>query len=320
MNESVDHSYAQAFQDYVRTYAEELFTELFYGFKTADLVTTHEGIKGEKVFTQLEVADNLVRRWGKTFSPLANAVAMKPRVLKTVLNKVDLSVVPQEYESSYLGMLRKKGQDPTDWPLAAYVMEKVMAKIKTEFEVAVWQGAEEAVPSNGDFLRQTFDGYLTIIAKALTAGDITAVATGASTTANIIANLRLMWAEVRSEYKEAGTDIFMSYELYDTYRKAYKDAYKIDPAYIQITEAGYQGILYELGNGNTRIIPINGMAGSDRIVITPRENLAMGIDSPDDTMFNTEQDKRQLDLWMDFRMGAQIMIQKDGILVVNDQA
>lgn len=317
--DSLNHSYAQSFQDYVRTYADQLFCEMFYGFKTSDLAKTYEGIKGEHVITQLEVGENLARRWAKSFDPATDAATFKPRVLKTVLNKVDFSVVPQQYEQSYLGAWRKKGQDPTDWPFAAYVMEKILAKLMQEFEVAVWQGVEETTPSAGDYLRQTFDGYLEIIKDALTAGDINAVATGAINASNIISKLRDMWAVVLSQYKENGTDILMSYALYDVYRIAYKDAYKIDPAYIDITNSGYRGVTFELGNGNTRIIPVNGMAGSSRIVITPRENLTIGIDSASDVMFRVKEDIRELQFAMDFRMGAQILMQKDGILVVNDQ-
>ncbi len=317
---SVNHTSAQSFQDYVRTYAEQHFCELFYGFKTAELAQIFEGIKGEHVITQLEIGDNLARRWNKSFEPVADAATHKPRVLKTVLNKVDFSVVPQDYEASYLGAMRQKGQNPADWPFQAYVMEKVMAKLQQEFETAVWQGVAAGSPGAGDYLRETFDGYLHIIADAITATDITAVATGSISISNIIDKLRLMWDAVSSVYKENGTDIFMSYTMYDLYRKAYKDAYKIDPAYLQVTDSGYRGIEYELGNGNARIVPINGLAGSNRIIITPKENLTIGIDSASDVMFNVEQDKRELHFWMDFRMGAQILMQKDGILVVNDQA
>lgn len=317
---SIDHSYAQSFQDYVRTYAEQMFCELFYGFKTSGLAQMFEGIKGQHVITQLEIGDNLARRWNKTFEPLADAATHKPRVLSTVLNKVDFSVVPQEYEFSYLGAMRQKGQNPADWPFQAYVISKVLAKLQQEFEVAAWQGVAEAVPSSGDYLRQTFDGYLEIIADAVTAGDVTEVSTGAFVAGTIIAQMREMWEAVLPVYKENGTDIFMSYTLYDMYRIAYKDAYKIDPAYAEITASGYRGLEYELGNGNTRIIPVNGLGSSGRVVITPRENLAIGIDSHSDVMFNVEQDKRELHFWMDFRMGTQILMQKDGILVVNDQS
>jgi hypothetical protein len=37
-------------------------------------------------------------------------------------------------------------------------------------------------------------------------------------------------------------------------------------------------------------------------------------------MFRVQNDIRELKFAMDFRMGAQILLQKNGVLVVNDQA
>ena len=316
---SIIHDAAIAQQAYVREYADQLFGRLFYGFQTAQLATIHEGIKGEKLITEWSVGSNLARRWAKSFDP-TTVGEFKPVTLKTVLNKVDFSIVPTEYESSYLGQFRKKGQDMRDWPFQAYIMDETMKVLNQEFEVACWQGAEEASPSAGDYLRQTFDGYLTLIAKAITAGDITPVATGAITSSNAVAKFRDLWAAVDPVYKTAGVDIFVPYALYDAYRINYKDTYKIDPAYVEITSAGYRGIAYELGNGNATIIPVHGMGSSGRVVITPRSNLVLGIDSPSDVMFNVKEEIRELRLWMDFRMGAQILMKRNGILVVNDQA
>lgn len=316
---SANHDYARSFQDYTRDFSDQLFTELFYNFQTADLVTTHEGVKGEKILTQLELGQNFARRWGKAFTPPANLIAFKPRKIKTALNKVDFSITPQDYESSYLGQFRKKGQKLNDMPFEGYTMDKVLAKLNTEFEDAIWQAVESDTASDGDYLRETFDGYLKIIADEITAGTITPVATGAITQNDIIDQLRDMWEEVGVPYKNAGVDIMMSYSLYDTYRIAYKNAYKVDPAYSMITASGYEGILFELGNSKTRIIPVVGLGSSNRIIITPRENLHMAIDDPSDVMFNVEGVKRELHFWMDFRMGAQILIIQDGILVVNDQ-
>ena len=62
------------------------------------------------------------------------------------------------------------------------------------------------------------------------------------------------------------------------------------------------------------------MGSSGRVVITPRSNLVLGIDSPSDVMFNVKEEIRELRFWMDFRMGAQILMKRNGILVVNDQA
>lgn len=319
--ESVSYTAAEAFQDYIREFREDLFSQLFYGFKTSQLATPHEGVKGELVLTELQIGDNLVKRWSKTFAAVSGAVDFNPRVLATVLNKVDLSIVPQEYESSYLGMMRRKGQDPTDWPFQAYVLERLMAKIKQEMEYAIWQAEAAGSPSSNDYLRQTFDGYLTIIEDAIAATTITPVTTGAITSSNAVASFRLLWNELLDPYKESGVDFFCSYSLYDAYRINYKTLYGQHPNEVVINDTDYMGLQYELGGGQSMIIPVSGLSGSGRVVCTPRANLHYGVDAFEDfENFNVEQDTRELKFWMDFRMGAQIGILQDGILVVNDQA
>lgn len=322
--ESINYSHAEAFQDYIREFAEGYYTRMFYGFRTAQLAQPFEGVKGELVLTELEIGENLARRWDKTFQAVANAIDLKPNVLKTALNKIDFSIVPQLYEKSYVGQARKKGQSSEDWPFQAYVLDKVMAKLKQEFETAIWKGEEAAVPASGQYLRETFDGYLKLIVDAITANAITPVVTGAISAANAVEALRTMWDQVGEAEKEGGVDIMLSYAHYDNYRKRYKTLFGANPEETTlINNAGYaiNGLRYELGGGNTYLIPIAGLSGSSRIVITPRENLVYGMDDPADTeMFEVEKQTRELRFWMDFRMGAQILLKKDGILTVNDQA
>lgn len=281
----------------------------------------HEGIKGELVLTELLIGQNLAKRWSKSFSAVSGAIDFKPRVLATKLNKVDLSVVPQEYESSYLGMARRKGQDPTDWPFQAYVLQQIMNQLNQEMEHAIWQAEAAASPSSSDYLRETFDGFLTIIADAIAATDLTPVTTGAITDSNAVASFRLLWKELLAAYKESGVDFFCSYEIYDSYRIDYKEQYGQHPNEEVISGTDYTGLRYELGGGKSFIIPVPGLEDSGRVVVTPRQNLHFGVDAFEDFQsFNVEQDTRELKFWMDFRMGAQIGIIKDGVLVVNDQA
>jgi hypothetical protein len=320
--ESIKYTSAEAFQAYVRTYAMELFTKMFYGFKTSQIATPYEGIKGEHILTRLQIKDNLAKRWSKAFSGV-EAAEPKPVTLKTVLNKVDLSIVPQEYESSYIGIMRQKGQNPRDWPFEAYILGQIMNKLNEEFEYAIWQGEEAAVAASTDYLRETFDGYLTLIADAITATDLTPVVTGAINSTNAVDQFQAMWAALPEAYKETGADFFCSYAVYDAYRIHYKNKYSANPVETPIVNnANYtaMGLQYELGGGNSKIIPIAGMSGSGRVVLTPQQNLTYGMDDPADVgSFNVEQEDRQLKFWLDFRMGAQIMINSDDAMVVNDQ-
>lgn len=316
---SLNHSVVTAFQGYVRTYSEDIYGKLFYGFPSAALVRTFEGIKGQHILTEAEIGTSLARKWAKTFDATTDAATFRPRTLSTVLNKADISVYPQDYEASYMGMLRQKGQNPADWPFSAYLLDQFIQSIQSQMEVALWSGAVPGSPAADDALQLTFDGVLEIIKDEITATTITPVATGALTLANIIQKLRDMWATVAPAYKLAGVDIYMSYANYDLLRTAIKDTYKIDVAYVDINGSNYQGIRFELGGGNTRVIPVIGMGSSNRVIMMPSNNIALGIDSPSDVMFNAESEVRELRFWMDFRMGAQLMMVKPGVVVVNDQ-
>jgi hypothetical protein len=320
MANGIDFTAAEAYKAYVETFADDLFTQLFFGFKTGMLATPHEGVKGKHVITELEVSSNLARRWDATFRGFQNT-AYTPTTLEVTRHTVEHSVIPQQFEGSYLGMMRRQGQSSDDYPFQAYVLGQLLRKLSSEMETALWQGVAAGSPAISDLITATFDGYLHQISDAITATTITPVATGASTTSNIIANLRTMWDSVDTAYKDGGTDIFMSYVDYDIYRRAYKDTYKVDPAYVKIEGSDYSSIPYELTGENTVIHAIPGMGSSRRIVITPRTNLHYGFDALEDwSNFQFEKNHRQLDFWLDFNLGAAITQIRDGILVVNDQA
>ena len=315
----LDFSAAEAYKAYVEEIKEDLFRRLFFGFKSAQLATPVEGVKGRMVMTELQVKDNLTKRWSQSFAGTDN-VKFDPLVLEVVTQKVENSVIPQLFEGSYLGHMRRSGQSPTDFPFEAYILESILKKVNEELETAFWQGEAVASPADTDNLIQTIDGVLHIIADLITATTITPVATGAFTSANAVTNLRTMWEQVDTAYKDGGTDIFMSYSIYDNYRIHYKTLFGTHPNEVTISNTDYMGLNFELGGGKTTIIPIAGMGTSGRVVICPRENLYYGYDALEDwSTWNFQQDVRELKYWMDFNFGVQMAMKRDGVLVVNDQ-
>lgn len=321
MANTANLSALESFQAYVLEHSVDIWTRLFYGFKTAGLADVLEGVKGKITLPTLAVGDNLSKRWTSTFETTNNNKAVfDQRTLTTQLCKSEFSFVPTEWEKNYMGFLRKRGQDAYDFPFEAYILMKLNEKLKQEFENAVWQAVEAGSPADGDLLNATFDGFLQIIADAITATTVTPVATGAITSANAVTKFRDMWATVDKAYKEAGTAILCSHTDYDNFRIHYKDLYHEAPVTRPVVDTGYEGIEYELGAGRTMIIPIPGLGSSRRVLITPLDNLTIGIDGVNDLNWQVEQDHWSLDLFSAFRMGVQFKTLDAGILVVNDQA
>ena len=316
---STNYTLAAGYRAFVEQISGEIFTKLFYSFRTAELVTIHEGVKGKKVWTEMTLRD-LAKRYASTFSA-EETNELKPVELIVHANKVEHKEVPQDMEDTYLGFLRRNEFNHQDWPLERFTIMKLIEKLQQEFENAVWQGVEEAAAA-GQTMAQTFNGFLKIITDAITAGDLTPTTTGPITTANIIGSLRTMYGTMNPEMKQNGFDILMSYANFDKYLIALDDQHPgSDVAYVEVGNAGYNGVRYRQGGGNVTIIPIAGMGDSDRILMIPRDNLHMGIDALSDWgNFNFEQQVRELLYWMDFKIGVTITLLQDGLAAVNDQA
>jgi hypothetical protein len=318
---STTYTQVAGYRAFVEEISPDIFTKLFYGFRTASLVTLHEGIKGKKTWTEMQLFA-LAKTYFSNFNPGATNELI-PVHLETHANKVEHKEIPQDMEDTYLGFLRRNDFNHQEWPLERFTVMKLLEKLNQEFENAVWQAVLKGTAlAEGDPMTVTFNGYLKIIADAITATTVTPVTTGAITEANILANLKLMYADLSPELKATGTDIFMSMANYDHYIAAMDTKFAGNSApYVELGAAGYNGVRYRQGGGNTTIIPVAGMGDSDRIIMLPREQFHLGFDSMADwSNFNFEQQVRELLYWMDFKIGVTITLLRDGVAVVNEQA
>lgn len=320
MSLSANISAVQAYRDYVQDFSQDLIRQAFYTPKTTMYATVQEGIKGRKTLTRLKVAKGKAVAWSAAFSAASDAITLEPRHLDVAPVKRDLSFIPQEFEASYMGFMRQRGQNPgSDLPFEAYILQDILSGHAEELEAAFWaaQKAVTVVPGTTP-MAQTFDGFLEIIADAITAtqipsGAIIATPGGAITTSNIVALVETMWNALGAAYKETPVDIFMSWANFQKYNQGYRAEFG---KYVSDNKSAAVTLDF---SQNARLIPMPGIGSSNRIVMTPGKNLHVGFDLQADQIFNMEQNKRVIDYWMDFKVGVQIA-QTDEGLVVNDLA
>ncbi|MEM9527766.1 MAG: hypothetical protein AAGA31_14220, partial [Bacteroidota bacterium] len=168
---STNYTVAAGFRDYVEEISSDLFTQIFYGFRTASIVTIHEGVKGKKVWTELQL-QSLARRYAASFAENLTST-LSPEILEVFACKVEHKEVPQELEDTYLGFLRSSGFNHQDWPLERFVIMKLVEKLREELENAVWQAVATDTPAAGDLMSVVFDGFLHKIENAITATTLT---------------------------------------------------------------------------------------------------------------------------------------------------
>lgn len=313
---SADLTSVAAFQGYVQEFAPELIAKAFYSPRTVQMATTHEGVKGKKVLTLLDIAAELAVAWSSSFSAKSNAAIFTPRVIEVAANKIDLSFVPQDFESTYMGMFRKKGQNPgEDMPFAGMVLDKLLAAHAKSVDKALWAAVEAGSITPGTTpMSQTFDGILQIIKDLVTAGNATVATPGGAVTQTIIIDLiESMWDAMSEDYRDLPLGVFMSHANFMKYQRAYRDEHSHFVADKQSSR-----MTLDFGE-NVTLHAMPGLTGSDRIIMTPVENIHVAYDDfADDKTFEFEKNKRQIDFWLDFKIGVQIGLSDDDIIVVND--
>jgi len=309
-----------AYLDYVQDYRPDLVIRAFYGPKTTQFATVREGLKGRETLTRLKTVSGKAVAWKSDFSAAAGAVTFHPRHLDVVAIKRDLSFVPQDFEATYLGFVRKQGQNPgMDLPFEGYILNSILSGHAEELDSAFWQAVKAGTVTPGTTpMDQCFDGFLQVIADEISGGGIDGsqvVVTpgGAISTTNIIELLESMWMALGNGYKEMPVDVYLSWENFQRYQQGYRETYGYNFGNTQNARVSLDF------SQNAQLIPMPGMGSSDRIIMTPRGNLNVGYDAiDDDKMFQFEQNKRAMDFWMDFKVGVQIAQIDEAGLIVND--
>jgi len=315
---SVSLTDVASYQAYVQDYYDQLIVRAFYSPRTLQYATAHEGVKGKKTLTRLKVATGKAVAWKSDFSAATDAVSMHPRTLEVAAIKRDLSFTPQDFEATYLGQFRQRGQNPgEDLPFEAFIMQAILNGHAEELEAAFWQGVKAGSVTPGTTpMAECFDGFLHIIADAVTATTLTEYPTpgGAITTTNIVELLEGMWGTLGAAYKEQEVLIFLSWANFQKYQQGYRESYGVNSNWNP-----RESLMTLDFSMNAKLVPMPGMGTSDRIVMTPRGNLHIGYDDFGDAgMFEFEKSKRQMDFWMDFKVGCQIAQIDEDALVVND--
>lgn len=316
MPQSANLTSAQAYKDAIHNYGPMFVSKAFFGFKTALMANLYEGNKGKRTITEITVGD-LVYAWNKTFNARNNVFDYKPREVVTRKQKIDLSFVPQEFEGTYLGAARKPGQNPgIDLPAEALHFMKILTKIAQENEIAIWRGVvNENIAVDDRKLIQNINGLDTIIATELSANKITPVAVpgGAWSIDNVIPTLEGMWSRLDPSVQEEPLIAYVPAKVTTLYKQAYRRDFGKYTAGLKTDDA------IKLDFGNVELISCPGKGNTNRVVMTPSENLLIDFDKFSDTEFvNVETVKRELHVWGDYMMGCNFGIVDDGIMSVSD--
>lgn len=252
------------------------------------------------------------------FQPTDDAVNFGARILKARGCKVDVLLIPQQLEKSWLGK-SKKSNDKFDMPFEEFIMAGLITKAKQNIRRnAMFKGVYNAA---GTTSGATMDGYDTILAAEIAANNpnIVPVTTGAITSTNILQKLLLIH-DALSEDAKGAEDLVCDLcpTHFDWVTRMFQPV--VNPTLVVTDGAAAMKFPrideVQLPGTNATLRREAGKSLTAAIFFTPKENMYKGVDS---NVFDIDIQKadRTIKVLMDFKVGVQFAQFKSGALSCN---
>jgi len=196
------------------------------------------------------------------------------------LGKVDMEFDIDELEEFWdtlLGEFFQLDRSPDMYDYAMYIMNNVVnPKLMEEMNTASWAGERvDPTPGTPGAPNETWDGYKKKIADAVTAGQLTPIATGALVATTMEEQVRDFCAGLPAAYRFKPGTIYMSATRAIEYAEDYAASH---PRAIDIVQDPDNPV-YRVDNYNKVIKPCHAMEGSDRMFFSPdsTRNMLVGF-------------------------------------------
>jgi hypothetical protein len=310
---------------YLRENRDVLIAEVLLDTGFEDKFEVMDDVKDEVPLPRLTMTNIVQPGLDKTdWNPTANAIRFGARILKTRDLKVDLNIIPQVLEKTWLGYKNRKGsggQNQFQMPFEEFIMRYIIAKAKEDIHLnSIYRGVYNAA---GTTPIDTMDGLLHLISDEITATSMTPIVTGAITAVNVKEKLLLVYDGIDEAYKHKPTQMLVNSQIFDWYVRLHDplaNAYLVRQD-VQSLASTPMLNMFPLFGTNCTLKREPGLGASQRVICTPKENMVYGVDSMDDSgTIMIEQEKRTLNLMMDFKAGVQLKEVNDKAIRVNDQA
>jgi hypothetical protein len=253
-----------------------------------------------------------------TFSPTANALKFGARILKVRGCKVDLQLVPQVLEKTWLGKM-KKANDPWDMPFEAFIFKYIIEKAREDVHLnGVFKGVYNAA---GTTPIDTMDGFLELIADEITATAITPVVTGAITSVNVVEKLLAVYDAIGEAYKNKPSVMKVNAQIFDWYARKFAPVLNTSLVATDVAAGLANPLLRQmpLSGSNAILQREPGLGTSQRVMCSPKENFVYGCDTLNDFSFDVQKFDRTIKILIDFKAGVNFKEVHGRALAVSDQ-
>lgn len=272
---------------YVEQEKLPLVKKTVLGAKTASIINVQSDIKGSAAINLLSV-DPTLQAGGCGWNDAGNA-AMSQRIIKTKFLKVNQSFCDKDFLNYWTNYEVKVGVGRETLPFEEYFTSAIVDKVKESVEKMIWNGNDSATQ---------FKGLLPILSAE---EDVITVSPADGTSA--YAAIKEVYAAIPENILDKAV-IFVGADTYRAFimEMVEKNFYHYDGGSVEAKE-------FVLPATNTKVIAVNGLNATKKIVAADPMNLYYGCDLLNDTeTFDLwySQDNREYRLAIQFNAGVEV--------------
>ena len=290
-----------ALNNYVEEKRLTLIAKSFLRGKTVELVQLETGVKQDTalnlVSAEVEFGDGSVCGWDAT-----EGVALTQRILKPVFLKVNQAFCDKDLLKKWASYEVKLAAGRETLPFEEKFLDEIANAINEQIENLIWNGDSTTSGAPEP------DGYLTIL-SANGSGVVDAQWAAGTSAYN---KIKLVYNAIPANIIDKDDTVIFVGE--DTYRAYIQDLvaanlYHFDP--------DYRDGEYRLPGTSIRVIAVNGLNGTDKIVAGRLSNFFYGVGAEDDKDtfdFWYSKDNREFRLAVYFAIAAQVAFPNEIVL------
>lgn len=285
---------------YVEQNVEQLLSQSVLGARTLDYIGIQTGVKTSASInllnTSVEFGDGSTCGFNASGSQ-----EITQRVINTGLIKVNMEYCEKNLLGKYTEKLVRIGANEEELPFEQYFVEEVIANLKAELDKAIWQGDKSSETNNLKY----FDGFLKIMGA-----DNNVIKVTQETGATAYEKIKKVHMAIPEQVID-GAMIFVGADMYRSYIADLVSAnlYHYNP------ENGEDG--YMLPGTNVKVVKINGLNGTGKIVAGRPAHFVYGTDLESNTeVFDLwySKDARTFRLAIEFNGGVNYAFSDEVVL------
>ena len=283
---------------YVEQRRLPLIKEAVLRAKSASLMNLQTDVKTSAAVNLVSVAP-VIQEGGCGWND-AGTATLSQRIINTGLMKINQSFCEKDFLKYWTGYEVKVGVGAETLPFEEYFTSLIVDEVKASVEKMIWQGDT----ASDDNSIKHFDGLL----KLINAADAVKVSATGETA----------YEKIRAVYLAIPEKVLDKAAIFvgaDTFRQFMQEM--VEKNYFHYAANGYPSEEFMLPGTNTKVIAVNGLNGTNKIVAADPMNLFYGCDLMNDAeTFDLwySKDFREFRLAISFNAGVQVAFPNEVVI------